>query len=473
MSTYQDIYRPPITIKNDLLETYVKLYQGIRDRSDPVSWRTFIVDTKILLGSRDPQHHSLSPSKFSNAKKLVKSLTKDTYLQPLTDEIYYALGFRNKLGKNDKKIDVLIFNGRHQSQPLLWTLADNLKNQGKIVAVVNPVGHYNDNQCRIISPFKLSSSVEKMVILASTQEIYGGNIAVLANVIRTLANPEFSRSIKEVDIVIPMFGGSRGHRLGQSEELGYEVLEAIFNAKILTLVTEDVLAELAQTTKNPLPQIRFLSIDIHSHLYPSQIFTSADFQFISISPAIEIANTLYQHLQENHLLDTPIRLIACDKGAITRVELLAIALLKHPQNILQNLDIIYIDKVRQKAGIVDSAKVKTIIRWSLKSDQIVKEKLPLKKVDYHPYVLCYTDDMIDTGGTAKKDIELLSLKFPNTLLKVFASTHPIFSQGYGALDTIGADLYLIGNTLSPPNLLENKKIKIVDLGPAIAREIYW
>ena len=81
--------------------------------------------------------------------------------------------------------------------------------------------------------------------------------------------------------------------------------------------------------------------------------------------------------------------------------------------------------------------------------------------------------MIDTGGTAKKDIELLSLKFPNTLLKVFASTHPIFSQGYGALDTIGADLYLIGNTLSPPNLLENKKIKIVDLGPAIAREIYW
>jgi phosphoribosylpyrophosphate synthetase len=463
---------PPISLKDEHLEEYVRLYKGLRDREDPVTWRTFITTSKLLLGSSDPDNAKLSKNKFRNAKRLINLLAKETYLQNLKNEIYYAMGFGEPKVPSKKCLDVLLLNGRHKTEPLFWSLADELKKRRKRIAVVNPVGHYNDWQSRILAPGKIFCGVKKLIILASTQEIYGGNIAVLANVIRIIRNPELSRKIEEADVVIPMFGGSRGHRIGQTEEIGFEVLEAIFNAKILALATKDALEHLKKDNNGQVPKVRFFSVDIHDTKYPAKVFKEQSFEFISISPAKSFANSAYKLLKGESLLKTPVKLVACDHGAVTRTEKFAEELLYHPKNGIKSVEIIYIKKLRKKAGKITDAFIEKISEWKLKEGKLVKQKLRIKKKDFSEHVLFYSDDMIDTGGTAAKDIELLSTYYPNSKLKIFCATHPVLSKGPAALERIGVDVYLLGNTLNPEGLWESPGVYMVNMASAIAKEFF-
>ena len=79
--------------------------------------------------------------------------------------------------------------------------------------------------------------------------------------------------------------------------------------------------------------------------------------------------------------------------------------------------------------------------------------------------------MIDTGGTAKNDIQLLATKYPNTKLKVMAATHPVLSKGVGVLEDIGADIYFLGNTLNPDGLESHPKVIMVNMAPEIYKAI--
>ena len=291
----------------------IELYRKLRSRRELLPWRTLIIEIKKLLGSGNPEHEPFPKSKFPKAERLVKWLVSGSSLEEVEPEILYALGFDIKFDKK-RMIDALIFNAHHQPEPLLWKLADSFKRQGKKVALVNPVGHYNDMQTRKLSPSCLLTKVKKLLIVSSTQEMYGGSIRTFANVIRTIRNLKFAQHIKEVDVVIPMFGGSRGHRLGQGEEVGYEVMEAVFNAKVLALTTKDVLEQLRiESVGKQVPLVRFFSVDIHNSEYPFKTFRNEGFEFISINPAQQIAEVLYDELKERRLLNYPIKIVACDK----------------------------------------------------------------------------------------------------------------------------------------------------------------
>lgn len=458
---------PPIRIKTELFEEYAKLYRGIRNREDTVSWRTLIVTIKKLLGVIDEDYKPVSKLKLTQSKKLITLLIKDTYLEPLFFEIMYALGIKKVQKFNKTNLDYLLINGRHYPEPLLWNLADYLKGINKNVAVVNPVGHYNDGQTRVVGPSKMFGKVNKVVILASTQTKFGGSVSVLSNVIRLLRNPDFAKNVNEVDVVIPMFGGSRGHRLGQSAEVGFEVMEAAFNAKLISLPTEDLLERLSKEVKK-LPKFRFFSIDIHNNLYPDKVFNDEGFDFISINPALKISEDVIVYINRRRLQNTPIKVVACDTGAIDRTENFSKNLLDllKPKN--KKLQIIYIEKKRLQAGVVASAKIGKIEEWKKVGKTIVKRKIQIpKKSSLKESVIIYSDDMIDTGGTAEKDLKYLSKIYPNCILKIFVATHPVLSKGLVAFKTIGADVYFVGNTLDTTGLSEQSNVQIVNLASSI------
>lgn len=463
---------PPIRIKKEHLEEYVRLYVGLRNRKDTVTWRTFIITTKKLLGGRDPENKPLLKSKTSVAKRLVKFLIKGTYMESLFPEVMYALGLRGKTG-NAKKLEFLLVNGRHHPEPLLFSLADFIKSKGKSVAVINPVGHYNDEQTRVIGPSILTREVEKMVILSSTQSKQRGSVSVLSNVIRLLRNEDFTKKIKEVDIVVPMYGGSRGHRIGQADEIGFEVIEAGFNAKLLSLPTKDLLEKLKKDgVKNP-PKVRFFSVDIHNDLYPSKVFKEEGFDFISVDPSNELADEVIRLIKIKKVVKLPIRIVACDKGAIPRTERLVKKILARAGRSFKNVQVIYMDKKRSGAGVISSVEIGKIERWKKgMRGRILRRSLKIPtKPNMSKFILVYSDDMIDTGGTAAKDMEFLSTIFPNPTLKIFVATHPVFSKGFSAIKKIGADHFVLGNTLNYDGLSETKGVSVVDMASAIYRDI--
>lgn len=470
MSKKDDIHKPPIKISKDLTERYVKLYKGIRSTTDPITWRSLIVESKVMLGSKDPENRSLSGSKFVKAYKFINFLLKDTFLDLLVPEVLTAMGFEKFVDEENDKLDALLLNAHHTSEPLLWALAAKYKKEGKKVAVVNPVGHYSDRQIRILSIGKLLRHVKKVIIVSSTQYIYGGSITVLSNTIRTLRNINIATKVDEVDVLFPMFGGSRGHRSGQMDEIGYEVLEAVFNSKILALTTKDLKKKLKEQIGELTPKFRFYSVDVHSEKSPQEVFSQEGFHFKSISPAPDFAHEIHKLTKEKSLSKYPIRLISCDMGAIARTEHLAKELLNSSRSGVKELDVVYIRKVRQGAGVVKEVKVEKVIRWKKTKEKLVKTDLK-NGADNGKYILVYTDDMMDTGGTATKDISFLGSLYPNAKLKIFAATHPILSKGADVLESIGADYYLLGNTLNPPHLDEHKQAIICDLANSCYAEI--
>jgi hypothetical protein len=251
-----NIPAPKVRISKESLEKYADLYRGIRDRKDTVSWRTLIVSIRELLGQQSPDFNKIGRRHQAKGRKLISQLVSKTYLSELVPEIEYAVGIRSAVGRGGRNIDILLLNGRHSPEPLLWKLADYAKSQGKNVAVINPVGHYNDEQTRVLAPFKYFRKIKKLVIISSTQSKLRGSITVLSNVIKLLRSNDLARRVESVDVIIPMFGGSRGHRFGQSQEVGYEVMEAGFNAQMLSLITRDVLTRLEKEI-GKVPEVRF------------------------------------------------------------------------------------------------------------------------------------------------------------------------------------------------------------------------
>lgn len=462
---------PPISVKKELLEEYARLYKGIRSREDPVTWRTFIISTKKILNVENPDFKPVPKKNSIRAKRLVKTLVKGTYMERLVPEIMYALGLRNAGGRCPEPLDFLLVNGRHYTESSLWNLANYIKSKNKKVAVVNPVGHYNDGQTRVLGPGRLLRKIDRLVIFASTQTKHGGSISVLSNVLRIIRNPDFASHIKVVDVVIPMFGGSRGHRIGQSEKIGFEIIEAGFNAKLLSLPARDLLNKLKKEIQK-IPVVRFFSVDVHNNTYPEKVFKEEGFDFTSIDPSCEFADEIIKIIKGKRLTKLPLRIIVCDKGVVVRAECLTKQILKLSKRTIKDVQVIYLSKKRPEAGVVSSVEISKIERWQMFNKKIKKRFLRIPtKPTLSRSIFVYSDDMIDTGGTAKKDMEFLSTIFPNTTLKIFAATHPVFSKGFLAIKNIGADLYILGNTLNYNGLSELKGVSIIDLSASIYREI--
>lgn len=455
-----NIPAPTVKIDKNNLEKYADLFKGIRDRKNTVTWRTLIITIRELLGVTEPDHQKIPKRLKLKARKLIKQLIKKTYLELLIPEIEFAVGIEGKK-KVGTDLDFLLLNAKHTAEPLLWNIADYIKNKHKKVAVVNPVGHYNDGQTRIIGPYKFFRKIKKVIIIASTQAKLNGSVTVLSNVIRLIRNIEFAKNIKEIDVVIPMFGGSRGHRLGQSSEVGYEVMEASFNARLLAIPAKNILEKLKDENIK-LPRLRFYSVDIHNIDEPRETFKDEGFDFVSIDSAPELATGIIKIIKSKKYSKVPLKLVACDKGAVPRTERLAESILKLDG--ISSLEIIYMEKKRVTAGLVGNTEIVNIMEWTNRRKKNMK--VPTKP-NFKNVSLVFSDDMIDTGGTAEKDIKFISSYYPNAVIKIFAATHPVFSKGFSALKRIGADYYCVGNTLDWEGLKDISNMEIIDMSEAI------
>ena len=477
-SEYGKLNIPEQLVAETQRERLERLYFGIRARKDPVSWRTLNVDARTLAGTPHPEFGIPQSNSFERAGRLVSFLTEGTYLEPLKPEILSSMGYGEFLPSQESEnrpLAALLLNGRHLPEPLLWSLADHLSSQGKEVAVVNPVGHYNDAQTRIVAPPLLTREVKKLIIVASTQEMYGGNLDVLAQVINTLVNPHFSAKISEVEIVIPMFGGSRGHRLGQSSTVGYEVLEPEFNAQLLATSTRKVLKQLEVECNGCVPTVRFVTVDIHSRDLPAGTFQEEGFEFLSANPAPEFAEETYQALEKRDLLSLPLNVIAGDEGARERTENFAVSLLTNQRNRLGRVSVIYMKKHRKEAGVVGGVDFLAASEFVKTGNLIQAIPMVIPNLLYPSRTKCVlvmSDDIFDTGSTNEADFAILGQVFPNARLKISTATHPVLSKGFGAMGRVNADLFLFGNSLTQEGLDEHQKVQIVDLAPSIVREIY-
>lgn len=477
-------YTPDYEVKKQMLENLVS---GLQNKEDPIAWRSLIVDIRSVLGSAVPEFTPPPIETFDKGKVLIGKLIKGTCVEELNNEILWACYENDKaLPSPDsvKPLDVLLINGRYQTRELFWSFADSLKAQGKSVAVINPVGHFADGQTRVVAPSFLIRPVKEAIFFSSTQSADGGELSVLDLTLRALRNPKFAFMIDKVRVVTPLFGGSRGHRPGQSEGVGFEVLETIYNPKQLIETIDDVRHCSVRHNSKPLPeylhQIRgkhprfpyvdFWTVDIHNEELPGEKFYEAQYNFTSISPAKEHAQKIVEVVAEKKYDKLVKAVVACDAGSIERTEDLAKELFNLGE---KNLLFIYIDKERIRAGEVESVKINRIEKWNKnEKGELVKEKIKESQAFDLPCILIFSDDMIDTGRTAKNDIASVKEKFPNSKYTIFAATHPIFSKGIGeALNRIGADIYLIGNTLGVKPLKNYDNVKIVDVAPAIARAI--
>lgn len=466
-----NIPAPKVKIKKELLEKYVDLYKGIRDKKDMVSWRTLIVTIRELLGEEFPDYKKVKMRYHEKGRKLIKELIRKTYLEELVPEIEYAVGIRRVTGYGGKDLDFLLLSGRHYPEPLIWNLADHIKGKGKKVVVVNPVGHYNDGQTRVVGPTRFFRRIKNLVILSSTQTKLGGSVSVLSNVIRLLRNPDFAKRVDLVSVVIPMFGGSRGHRLGQSPEVGFEVMEAGFYAKELSLTTLDLLDKVKKETKR-VPSIKFYSVDIHNDEYPAHVFREAGFDFCSIDSSYVLSLGIFEIIKQKKLTKIHLKLIACDEGAVPRTQKLAKNILLAGGRKFENLQVVYIEKKRVTAGKIVSGEIEKIEIFAKKGEKvIIKPSKFSGKPNFQNAVLVFSDDMVDTGGSAEKDVSFVSKYFPNAILKIFAASHPVFSKGFGAMKRIGADYYILGNSLNWEGLDERSGVTLVDFSSSIYKAI--
>lgn len=468
---------------------YDKLFAGIRDIKDPVTWRTLAIDLRAIMGSGSPEWQPPALETLPQGKELIKNITAGTYLAPLQDSIVWATygeyGERKILPpeKDIKPIDFLLVNGRHKTQELFWKLADALLEEKHSVAAINPIGNYNDMQTRMVVPDLLVSPVKHAVFLSSTQYQDGGDLGVLVLALRALRNPNFAYMVDKVDIIMPMFGGSRGHKPGQSRVIGFEALETIYHPKDLIETVGDIETSIIGPHKYRIyrhvrqmkgelkfPKVNFYTIDIHNDKLPAKKFREARRHFVSLLPTIETTSRCLDVLSEKKLDHLPIRIVTCDAGSIERTENQAKEMLVQG---VPEVEVIYIDKTRVRSGEVADAKLSHIFRCGLSDDnkKIIKTELMKEDIDFNKAcVLFFVDDMIDTGSTAGKDIALVKSYFQNSKFTIFIATHPVFSQGIGeALSRIGADLYIVGNTLSTDRFKNYKNIISVDLGPTIAK----
>ena len=474
----------------NIRQEYEGLERGLRNREDPVTWRTLGIDLRHILGSPDPENTPPPIDTFETGTELVNRLIEGTYLMPLGHEIMWSIYGEHGEGlvlpskETLKPLDVLLINGRHKTEGIFRSLADNLTSLGKEVAVINPVGHYNDDQTRMVIPDLLVRPVRTAVFLSSTQTQDGGDLSILDLTLRALRNPNFSYMLDRVIVAMPMFGGSRGHKIAQARVIGYEALETVYNPKLLTNTINDIGKSIVEHNIYTIydhvrslrpalafPPVSFLSVDIHNANLPARKFLEAGYPFISASPAKEQAEKTIEVLSKTSYGNLPKRIISCDEGSYSRTDNYVHELLKHYGGAVE---VIYIEKQRPRAGEVTGCNIKSVVSCHLNPQYnlIKEEKMINESEATEEYVLIYVDDMIDTGGTAAKDITLLKKAFSGTKYIVFVATHPIFSQGVReALDKIGADMYIVGDSLSPKRFADEEKIRVVELAPSIARAI--
>jgi hypothetical protein len=467
------------------------LMEGLRNKEDPVTWRTLIVDLRNILGSNNPEWTPPLLERIEPAKVLIKRLTEGTYVEELQSEILWGCfgeyGEEAVLPNKEEisPLDYLLINSRHKSQELIWKTADALKAQGKSVAVINPVGHYNDNQTRMVVPDLLVRPVKHAIFLTSTQNQDGGNVEVLNLTLRALRNPNFAYMIDYAHVFIPMFGGSRGHKPGQAKGLGFEALETIYIPKDIMETIFDIEDSisgphkyevyshvLSMRSKLVFPPVDYSTVDIHNGELPGKKFIEANRKFESLSPALELASECMHVISETPFSKLPKRFIACDEGSRGRTEELAEEILRQGK---KEVEIVYIDKTRIRAGEVADSKVAKIVVWKLnKKGEIVKEELKKEDMKFkRQCILIYVDDMIDTGKTAAIDDKSVKSIFTNSKYTIFIATHPIFSHDVGeALSRMaGIDTFIVGDTLSNSRFKTYQNIKYVDFGPTIARSL--
>jgi phosphoribosylpyrophosphate synthetase len=246
-------------------------------------------------------------------------------------------------------------------------------------------------------------------------------------------------------------------------------MEASFNARLLAIPAKNILEKLSED-KIKIPKIKFYSIDIHNLEEPFETFKDEGFEFVSIDSSNELAKGTLKIIKSKRYLKVPIKLIVCDKGAIPRTEKLAESLLKLDG--IERLEIVYIEKKRATAGIVKTAEIVKVAEWKTVNQELSKRNLKIpSKPNFKTTCLIFSDDMIDTGGTAEKDIKFISSYYPNALIKVFVATHPVFSKGFGALKKIGADYYCVGNTLDWDGIKDIPNVEIIDMSETIYQTI--
>ena len=454
-----------------LRRTAEGIYDGLRAREDPITWRTMAVDMRRVLGSSKPEQFPAT-APIEEAKRFVEVMTANTYMARLTPEILYALGYEENICKEmaeEELLDALLISPRHTPDELFWDTADYLSGEDQKIATVIPVGHYSDKELRIIGPRKLFHEVDNLIFLGSTQRMYGGSLNVYAETLNLLRNEEFSSHIKRVSIVMPMFAGSRGHKDGQEPEIGYEVRQAETITTRLSLDVNNVLSEL----KGYAPKVKFYSVDIHNTDLPKREFERRGFEFESISTEKSFASAVMREVKEQQLHDLPLRLVAVDKSAVARTEKLAAEILKLGANGHNFIDMVEIKKVRNTAGQIESASVEKVVRISLEGDVITKTVVSLDRDELSKeHIRLTSDDMLDSGRSVGADSKLLDGIMPNARIKITVVTHPVMSESVkSALNNTGSDVVIVAKTLTNPELYRDVRLRVVDISEDIARGI--
>ena len=470
---------------------YKDLYEGLRNNRDPVTVRTFLLDVERILGVENPEWEKVPEEKWEEATMLVDILTEGTLWGTLKPEYLDALGVKTNKEESLKPLKLVVANGRHHAEPLWSGIAKYVaeKYPGK-VGKFNPVGHYNDGQPRVTGPRRLLRKLDTFMVLGSTQTEKGGSLEVMSHVARLIRNFDFSLKIDNLVVTIPFFGGSRGHREGQGEWLVYEIKEGVSNPKILGLPLIEARLKLwwgvvknEFMSVNPLgllkalggmdlPKLKIATVDIHNDELPAKKFEQMGIEFINADPTPETARATLDILEKNGLMDKKLLIEASDKGAIPRTERYAIEILK--QSGKNEIYVGNMDKTRLVAGKVEEVKIGKIEKWTIKDGEITREELSKKEISdlfEEEIVLAKSDDMVDTGGTNKKDEAFLRSKIKNVCFSVTIATHPVFSKGADILDDIGSDAYIFTNTLIHNGLSKREDVTIVDASPSIARAL--
>jgi phosphoribosylpyrophosphate synthetase len=461
------------------------LKNGIRNELDPVTTRTLIVTLNELNGSPDPEWEDAAPEKFNQAVEQVVDLTQDTFLQPLRREFLMSMGYpQNKVierlrefGESEyDEIDWLFLNGRHFPEPLLYKAAREAQKYGGKVAAINTVGHHGDNETRTIPPTFWRHPIGDAVMIASTQHQQGGSLGTVGNVMFTVDNPEFVSCTKRLHVVMPMFGGSRSHRIGQSRKIGREKLGAEFNAELLSGVANNILVSLRNggVEEVDLPEMKFYSVDIHNDELPAKTFKKWGYEFVSISPAPELADAATDYLEKKEWHKQRLRFVACDHGSVKRTEVMVEAfkdkyLEKYGE--LPEIEIVYMDKKRKK-GRVEEVSIEKIVNWKFVDGVWEKQKCDLENFNRDKDgITILVDDMVDTCGTASEDITLMRVASPKENGWLFIGTHAVLSKGVRSLDKLNVDQIFITNTLNPEGLDHRGDLTVVDVSKSIVRTI--
>lgn len=454
--------------------TFLGLLAGVRDEVDPVTWRTLVIKSRKLFGSvNDPDNEPVDVGQ-EVFQPFVQALLGGTWLEMLAPEFE-----RDVTGKVDgaergfKPLEMLLVNGRHLPEDILFRLAEQVDGE---VAVINPVGHFNDGETRILGP-SLLRKVKRLVLVASTQAQRGGSYEVLAKVCRLARLAGITDEIGALDVVIPMAGGSRGHRDG--EDFGVEVLEAAVNPRILAILMRDILDEVRREFGISF-KVSFFSVDLHHVESFKRVFEENGFEFVNVDPSEELAEGLLVVTQEQHAgvgEELVERFFSCDGGAEGRTNNLVGAYMRLADKkgvMLGPVEVVYLCK-RRVAGVVKRVWIDRVEGWKLATDgRIIKTRIE-KPSHNNPwndsYRAHFSDDMGDTCGTLGQDILRAREYYPGMVWSDAALTHAVLSKGPGVLDVVDLDYFVFTNTLKPDGLLGREDVLVVDVAPAIYRAL--